>query len=107
MAIVRTVFDLCRAVESRVSDPPSYVHQLRKKFSKLKAAASQFAQDAPLASTHTNFQQAVTSMNRCVTDLGRILDQFRPAPPTGGAPHAFPMQGESDSLGDAPARTPV
>src|SRR5204863_3990596 len=59
MGIVRNVFDLCRSVESRVSDPPAYIHQLRKKLSKLKAAAAQFALDAPVASDHTNFRQAV------------------------------------------------
>lgn len=89
MTIVRTVFDLCRAVESRVPDPPAYVHQLRKKYSKLKAAAAEFQRDAPLASTHTNFQQAVVSINRCVVDLGRILEQtavVRPAAGSGPSP---------------------
>jgi hypothetical protein len=76
MGIVRSVFDLCRSLESRVADPPAYVHQLRKKFSKLRAATEQFAQDAPLASDHTNFKQAVISMQTCVGELGEILERF-------------------------------
>jgi len=75
MGIVRSVFDLCRALESRVADPPAYIHQLRKKFSKLRAATEQFAHDAPLASDHTNFKQAVVSMETCVADLGEILER--------------------------------
>ena len=76
MGIVRNVFDLCRAVESRVSDPPAYLHQLRKKLSKLKVAAAQFAHDAPLASDHTNFRQAVISMEGCVRELEGIVGGF-------------------------------
>ena len=75
MGIVRAVFDLCRALESRVADPPAYFHQLRKKLSKLRAATEQFASDAPLASDHTNFKQAVISMQTCVQDLGEILER--------------------------------
>jgi len=81
MGIVRNVFDLCRSVESRVSDPPAYIHQLRKKLSKLKAAAAQFALDAPVASDHTNFRQAVISIDGCVRELGTILAQFAPVRP--------------------------
>jgi len=81
MGIVRNVFDLCRSVESRVQDPPAYVHQLRKKLSKLKAAAAQFEKDAPLASDHTNFRQAVISMNGCVRELEAIVAQFPVARP--------------------------
>jgi hypothetical protein len=78
MGIVRSVFDLCRALESRVGDPPAYIHQLRKKFSKLQAATEQFAHDAPLASDHTNFKQAVLSMETCVVELGQILERVGP-----------------------------
>ena len=81
MAIVRNVFDLCRSVESRVADPRAYVHQLRKKLPKLKAATAQFAHDAPLASDHTNFRQAVISMQACVNDLESVLAAFPSVPP--------------------------
>jgi len=82
MGIVRNVFDLCRSVESRVEDPTAYIHQLRKKLSKLKKAAAQFAVDAPLASDHTNFRQAVISINACVQNLEGIVGRFAvPRPP--------------------------
>ncbi len=99
MGIVRNVFDLCRAVESRVADPPAYIHQLRKKLSKLKAAAAQFAVDAPLASDHTNFRQAVISIAGCVQELEAIVGRFAPVrPPT--AP--FPPLRPSGKLADSP-----
>ncbi|QDT56074.1 hypothetical protein Pan44_41240 [Caulifigura coniformis] len=85
MGIVRNVFDLCRAVESRVGDPPAYIHQLRKKLSKLKKASIQFANDAPLASDHTNFRQAVISIDACVRDLEAIVARFPQARPPGPA----------------------
>ena len=69
MEIVRSVFDISRALETRQSDPVGYVKMLNKKVGKLRKAAEQFAVDALKASTHTNFQQAVTSMNVCVREL--------------------------------------
>src|SRR5262245_43150132 len=73
MEIVRTVFDLSRALETRVADPAAYLHMLKKKISKLRKAAEKFGHDAPLASTHTNFQQAVVSIDACVTELEEVL----------------------------------
>ena len=69
MEIVRSVFDISRALETRQSDPVGYLRMLNKKVSKLRKAAEQFAVDALKASTHTNFQQAVKSMNVCVREL--------------------------------------
>ena len=74
MELVRTVFDTARALETKVSDPPGYLKMLRKKIGKLRQAADQFRTDAPLASTHTNFQQAVVSMDACVGELQSLLD---------------------------------
>ena len=73
MDIVRTVFDSSRALETRADDPPAYLHMLRKKIGKLRAAAAQFAIDAPKISMHTNFAMAVRSMNLCVRDLENLL----------------------------------
>lgn len=73
MGIVRTVFDTARAVETRVDDPAGYLKMLGKKISKLRRAAEQFRHDAPLASSHTNFQQAVVSMDACVVELESLL----------------------------------
>lgn len=73
MDIVRTVFDLSRAFETRVDDPAGYLQMLRKKIGKLRKAAEKFRHDAPLASAHTNFQQAVISIDACVVGLEEIL----------------------------------
>lgn len=67
MQVARTVFDVARSLESRVDDPPAYFRQLQKKWRKLREAVSQFRQDAPLASDHTNFKQAVISLDACLT----------------------------------------
>ena len=75
MGIVRSVFDTSRALETRLDDPPGYLKMLRKKIGKMKVAARQFEQDAPAASTHTNFQQAVISMNFCLVQLDLLLDR--------------------------------
>lgn len=69
MGIVRSVFDISRALETRQADPIGYVRMLNKKVGKLRKAADEFAVDALKASTHTNFQQAVKSMNVCVREL--------------------------------------
>jgi hypothetical protein len=78
MNLARTVFDTARALETRVDDPAAYLHMLRKKIGKLRSAAARFAVDAPKASAHTNFQQAVISMNACVEELERLLAESRP-----------------------------
>lgn len=75
MAIVRAVFDTARALETRVDDPPAYLNMLRKKFGKLRRAAEQFRTDALQASTHTNFQQAVVSMDACIAQLEGLLQE--------------------------------
>lgn len=81
MQIVRTVFDLSRALETSVADPAAYLHMLRKKIGKLRAAALKFSHEAPLASSHTNFQQAVLSINACVAALEELLAAAPGAPP--------------------------
>ena len=73
MDIVRTVFDISRALETRVSDPAGYLHMLRKKISRLRQSADEFRLNAPQASAHTNFQQAVISMDACVQELETLL----------------------------------
>ncbi len=75
MGIVRSVFDTSRALETRVDDPAGYFKMLSKKIGKLEAATRQFAIDAPEASTHTNFQQAVISVQTCCESLREILNQ--------------------------------
>jgi hypothetical protein len=82
MQIVRTVFDTSRALEPKVGEPLEYLTTLRKKIGKLRAAADQFRADAPIASDHTNFRQAVISMDGCIAELEAVLKLFPPpAPP--------------------------
>ena len=73
MIVSRSIFDTARALETRVDDPAKYLHMLRKKVGKLKKAAEQFRIDSPIASTHTNFQQAVISVDFCVEQLEDLL----------------------------------
>ncbi len=75
MGIARSVFDTSRALETRVDDPAAYFKMLSKKIGKLEKATQQFAIDAPEASTHTNFQQAVLSMQTCCRSLRSLLER--------------------------------
>ena len=72
MGIVRGVFDLSRAVETRVDDPAEYFKMLDKKLPGLRSAVEKFAIDAPLASTHTNFIQAVISIRASTEELAEL-----------------------------------
>ena len=82
MQIVRTVFDTSRALEPKINEPAEYLATLRKKIGKLRAAADQFRKDAPVASDHTNFRQAVISIDGCVAELESVVKMFPPpAPP--------------------------
>lgn len=89
MELARTVFDASRALETKVNDPPGYLQMLRKKIGKLRRAADQFRHDAPLASGHTNFQQAVISIDGCVAELEAILAAHAATPSTSNANRAF------------------
>lgn len=75
MGIVRAVFDMSRAIETKTDDPAVYFKFVRKKLGKLRKAAEQFQQDAWTASTHTNFQQAVTSILYSVEQMEHLLAQ--------------------------------
>lgn len=79
MNLVRTVFDTARALDTRADDPSGYLKMLEKKIGKLRKAAEQFRTDAYEASTHTNFQQAVVSMDFCVEQLQELLEAGRAA----------------------------
>ena len=75
MGITRSVFDTACALETRLNDPAAYLKMLRKKLGKLKKASDQFREDAPLASSHTNFQQAVCSIDACCDQLQELLNR--------------------------------
>ena len=73
MGIVRAVFDMSRAIETKTEEPATYFKFARKKIGKLRKAAEQFKQDAWGASTHTNFQQAVVSVLYATEQMENIL----------------------------------
>jgi len=97
MEIVRNVFDLSRALETRAGDPPAYMQMLKKKIGKLRKAAEKFRHDAPLASAHTNFEQAVRSMDACVAALEEILAAVPPAALAARSGPAAPAAGSSSA----------
>lgn len=88
MGIARSVFDGAMALESRIADPVAYFRMLEKKLGKLRKAADQFRADAPMASTHTNFQQAVISIDACVEEWTKLLEASRQL--TANAPDQTP-----------------
>ncbi|SFI75674.1 hypothetical protein SAMN05421753_11237 [Planctomicrobium piriforme] len=69
----RAIFELCRALEPYAEEPASYFKALRKKIGGFKTAVAKFAVDAPAASAHTNFLQAVLSAQGCSAALERCL----------------------------------
>ncbi len=75
MGIVRAVFDMSRAIENKIDDPATYFRFAGKKIGKLRAAVTQFREDAWRASTHTNFQQAVMSVERATQEMESILQR--------------------------------
>jgi hypothetical protein len=75
MGIVRAVFDMSRAIENKVGDPDTYFRFAAKKIGKLRKAVIQFREDAWRASTHTNFQQALVSIEHATDRMESILHQ--------------------------------
>lgn len=73
MQLARIVFDVARALETRLDDPAGYFRMLRKKIGRLSRAADAFRVEAPEASGHMNFKQAVVSMDACVAELRELL----------------------------------
>lgn len=79
MVIARAVFDASMALESRVDAPEAYFKMLGKKAGKLRRAVQEFAEEAPKASTHTNFHQAVVSVSVAVDRLLELLAEWKAA----------------------------
>ncbi|MCA9039252.1 MAG: amidohydrolase [Planctomycetaceae bacterium] len=73
MIIVRGVFDISMAVDSRVEDPQEYFKMLKKKLGRFRKVVDEFRDLAVQISTHTNFQQAVASIETCLADLEELL----------------------------------
>ncbi len=105
MQVARVVFDVSRSLESRVEDPPAYFRQLRKKIGSLREAAKQFRVDAPLASDHTNFRQAVISMDACVTEWELLLRTIPSDSPTVPPQVRLPLRALDDGSSAADDKT--
>lgn len=86
METARAIFDTARAMEVKRADPAAYVKTLAKKMPRLRASAEQFAREAPLASTHENFRQAVRSLAGCLQAMEDHLQRVGLSPRSGNAP---------------------
>lgn len=75
--ICRAIFDISRALETRVDDPMGYFKMLTKKLGKYRVAIDEFARQVPEISTHTNFAQSVISMQAGLQELQTTLDNAR------------------------------
>jgi hypothetical protein len=75
LAVPRTIFDYCRAVEPahQRGDVKEYLHRIRGKLSKLRQVAEFFAENHKRASDHTNFQMAALSLSGCVREIEEVL----------------------------------
>jgi hypothetical protein len=78
MQVVRAIFDIARALETRRGDPVGRLAMLKKKLPKLRRAAEQFRRDAPLASIHENYRQAVRSLDACIAGLEALVASVFP-----------------------------
>lgn len=75
METSRIIFDVARALETRRDQPDAFLHMLRKKFSKLRDAAVQFATIVTEEIDHSNFKQAALSLTGCIEELEWILKE--------------------------------
>ncbi|QDV31969.1 Adenosine deaminase [Planctopirus ephydatiae] len=91
MGIVRSVFDLSRALETQIENPEKYLLMLRRKLSKFKASVRQFREDATRISDHTNFKMAVQSIEVVTSDLEAILKAC-PVGPQAPPPVSLPVR---------------
>ena len=77
--VVRELYDYNLAVGAawKENNSSEYLKLARKKYSKLRAAATDFAAMQPEISSHTNFQMAAVSLEAAVTEIGQLLDEVR------------------------------
>ncbi|NNJ26854.1 amidohydrolase [Alienimonas chondri] len=95
LELPRVAFDVARAVETRLDDVPALRRMLAKKVPKLRRAVDEFRVNAAAASTHTNWQQAVVSLDAVVAGLAALLPPkvappASPRLPTSPRPSASP-----------------
>lgn len=74
--VVRVLYDYNLAVGPawKEQNAEEYLKLAKKKFSKLRQAAADFAAMQPEVSSHTNFQMAAVSLTAAVNEIGQMLD---------------------------------
>ncbi len=90
----RDLYDYMLALGAalKAGDAETYLKLATKKFSRLRKAAKTFAEIQPEVSSHTNFQMAVLSLSRAVSELGGLI---------AGAPSAGQAVPDAGSSGTA------
>ncbi|MCA9044623.1 MAG: amidohydrolase [Planctomycetaceae bacterium] len=77
--IGRAIFDLARALETRVDDARGYFKMLGKKHAKYRTAVNEFCRVAPSISSHTNYAMATISLADTVTELQSLVEASQQA----------------------------
>ena len=73
--VFRMLYDYMLALGDKVSDPPAYLKQCRKKLRKLVEATELFLEIQPEISNHTNFQMAARSLRAAVNQVQLLLEE--------------------------------
>lgn len=79
MEIVRTLYDFCLALGPAwtAQDSAGYLTVVKKKLSRLRQAAEQFAEVQPRVSDHTNYKMAVRSLAAAVADIELVMQNVQ------------------------------
>ncbi|MEK6238662.1 MAG: hypothetical protein N2C14_28415, partial [Planctomycetales bacterium] len=79
-AIPRAIYDYCLALGPpwKRQDAAAFVKTARKKFTKLRRAAEEYADIQPDVSMHTNFAMAAQSLALSVQAVGKLLEDADP-----------------------------
>ena len=74
----RRLYDFSLALGSHLSadDAEGYLRQANKKWRRLREANELFQEIQPEISNHTNFKMAAASLNKAVTDIGKLLGKL-------------------------------
>jgi hypothetical protein len=88
LAVPRTIFDYCRAVEpaQQRGDVATYLHRIRSKLSKLRRVSEFFSANHRQKSDHTNYQMAALSLAGCVKEIEEVLASVKVVPTAPAGP---------------------
>lgn len=70
--VFRTLYDFMHSLGDKVTDPPAYLKQCRKKQRKLIEATELFLEIQPEISDHTNFKMAARSLRAAVNEVQNL-----------------------------------